>query len=215
MRLPDPRAALAVVGGLLVGLSAGFGGTQGAFSSVTGDAGNTFSAAASFGCAGAATNTVNADADSEVRSSNVGANYGTINTLDVQSDPADMRRTFVHFPLLAMPVGCTVTAASLTFVVKKSDAHTLNAMQVTGPWTELGITWSNQPGTAGPPATAVSAGPTMTFAVGSQVQALYTSGDYGLAVIDSQEGLAAGLTTYASRSDAGGSMVATLSVTFG
>ena len=218
MRRPSPRAALAVATGLLLGLVAGVGGTQGAFSSVTGNTGNTFSAAPAFACAGGGgggTQNIIADYDAEVHSSNVNANYGTLNSLDVRSDAGDLRRAFVHFPLPAAPAGCVVTSATLTFVVRNSDGHALNALRVAAAWTELGITWANQPATAGAPSSATSA-PGMTFSVGPQVQAMYLGGtDFGFVVVDTQEGLVGGTTTFVSLNDANGGKAPQLTITFG
>ena len=74
--------------------------TQGAFSSVTSNTGSTFSAATSF-CAGS-TQTITADASTDVRSPATGVNYGGSQTMDVQSDAVDMRRVYVHFALPAV-----------------------------------------------------------------------------------------------------------------
>ena len=46
----------------------------------------------------------------------------------------------------APPTGCEVQSATLRMHAKSArDARTIQALRVTGAWTESGVTWANQP----------------------------------------------------------------------
>jgi len=123
-----------------------------------------------------------ADADSYVSSSSPSSNFGTAATLNVQAAGilgSDMR-TFVRFMLgsCSIPASSLVTAASLELYLYAAPgaARTYDAHRVTASWTETGITWSNQPGTAASATASVSTGTTdnvtLTWDVTTDVQAL-------------------------------------------
>ena len=91
--------------------------------------------------------------DSFVDQNNAGANSGTNNNLTLQSQPSKNRRVYIRFDLTsclyAVPSGAIVRSATL----RLSEAGALPAVcrtydvfrNTSGPWTESGVTWTNQP----------------------------------------------------------------------
>lgn len=188
--------------GLLVALTvtAGMHDTGAAFSDLTQNPGNSFSAATSF-CSNPGTQTITADADSYVDQYAPTTNYGTSLALEVQSRLGGRnRRVLVHFPLPAAQY-CTVTSATLRLNANSvALGRTLQAYALASPWTETGVTWSNQPATAGSPATAPSALGWVQFDVTGQVQTMYAGSNNGFLVRDSVESQnPASLQVYGSR----------------
>jgi len=93
----------------------------------------------------------------------------------------------LHFPL---PAGqfCTVTAATLRLnVTPVALGRTLQAYSAGSPWTEAGVTWANQPATAGSASTAPAAAGWVQFDVTAQVQGMYAGSNNGFVVKDSVE----------------------------
>ena len=184
-------AALGAVAALLAcGLATGV--VMGAFSSKATNAGNSFQAAATFGCAG--TQTVVADADSWIDGSGTtgkASNYGTDVNIWARSgaSPAPSR-TLVSFPLPSLGT-CTLTSATLKLYasVTSTDGsiRTLQAYQAAGSWGESTVTWNNQPLTTGTVATTASAGGWRSWTVTSLVQSMYTGSNFGFLVRDSSE----------------------------
>jgi len=139
-----------------------------------------------------------ADADSYVSSGSTSSNFGTATTLNVQAAGilgSDMR-TFVRFSLAScsIPASSLVTAASLELFLYAAPgaARTYDAHRVTASWTETGITWSNQPGTAASVTASVSTGTTdnvtLPWNVTSDVQAFVDgTANNGWRVIDQDE----------------------------
>jgi hypothetical protein len=122
-----------------------------------------------------------ADADSYVSSGSTSSNFGTATSLNVQASGvlgSDMR-TFVQFSLApcSIPANALITAAALDLYLYAAPGadRTYDAHRVTASWTETGITWSNQPGTAASATASVSTGTTdnvtQTWDVMSDVQA--------------------------------------------
>jgi hypothetical protein len=164
------------------------GTTLAAFSDSTQNPANSFVAAGSF-CASPGTQTLVADADSYVDENAAGSNYGTSATLYVQSRAGGgrNRRALLHF---ALPPGqyCSVTSATLRLnATTAALGRILQAYQVGSPWTEAGVTWSNQPSTIGSPSTVPSAMGWVQFDVTAQVQAMYAGSNDGFLVKDSVE----------------------------
>jgi hypothetical protein len=88
-----------------------------------------------------------------------------------------------------MPAGCTVDTATLTLNASSATSgRTLQAIRVTGNWSEGGVTWSNQPATTGTAATTSSGTGLRSWNVASQVQAMHTAGNFnGFLIRDATE----------------------------
>jgi large repetitive protein len=91
--------------------------------------------------------------------------------------------------LPAVPAGCQVTTAKLRlYATSYKTGRTLQALRLFSSWTESGLTWSNQPQTTGPAATAASGAGYRELTVTSQVQAMYAPGaNHGFLVRDVTE----------------------------
>ena len=175
---------------LVLAVAATTGVTLGAFSSTTNNAGDSFTAAATF-CPSTGSQTVTASEDSNTQEDNPNSNHGSNNSLWVKSDNSKVRRSYVKFPLPAIPGGCTVTSAVLRLYVRTGpQPRTLAVYRAGAAWTEAGITWNNQPPAVG---TAVSANYTapgwLQWTVTNHVNALYAGSDFGLTVQDANEGV--------------------------
>ncbi len=140
-------------------------------------------------CSSPGSQTVVADSDSWVYQVTPTTNSGTDTTLYIQSyNTSRNSRTLVHFALPAVPPGCAATGATLRLNSTLAiTGRTLQVYQASAAWTELGVTWSNQPATTGPAVTTTSATGWRTWAVTSQVQAMYTGANYGFVLRDSVE----------------------------
>jgi hypothetical protein len=132
---------------------------QGSFTGSSTSSGNQVGAAASF-CTTPGTSTVVAEADSFIDQANQPAvSGGTATYLVVTPQAGAVRRTLVRFPMPPIPARCEVTTATLRiFAESQTAARTLGAYQGNPnvpQWTEGTLNWTNQPATAGSPATAV------------------------------------------------------------
>jgi Ca2+-binding RTX toxin-like protein len=160
--------------------------------------------------------TVIADRDSWVYEATPTTNSGTDAALYVQSFSGGRNvRSLVHFALPAIPSGCAVTGASLrlssTFA---ASGRTLQAFRAASAWTELGVTWANQPATTGTAATTTSGTGWRTWTVTSHVVTMYTGANDGFILRDSVESSASQLLqAFASRE--AGSNKPELVITFG
>lgn len=134
-------------------------------------------------------------------------NFGNEATIKVRAEGGNARRAFLTFDLSGIPQSATVLAATLTICPDTAAAgatgriHELH--RVTGPWTELGVTWTNQPAVAAAPtgSEVVLAGLTcLSYSVAGDVQ-LWVSGNpnYGWRVADADESTTASEVRYASR----------------
>jgi hypothetical protein len=162
--------------------------TGAAFSRTTSNTGNSFVALGAFPCTAPGTQTLTAVADSHVRQSNANTNYGTRTTMQVRA-ANNNRRSLVRFTLPAIPNRCTVTAATLRLYVTAATAgRTYQAFRAAAAWTETGVTWNNQPATAGTAATVVTTGTPgwLQWTVTSQVQAMYPTNN-GFVIRDQTE----------------------------
>jgi len=187
---PLPRPGyLALVA--LIGLAVGartLPETFSAFSSQTSNPGNTFAAAPTF-CSAPGTQTVSATANATVKQANPDTNTSTGSGLFVKTSPSgDNKRALVMFNLPA-PNGCSVTSAALkVFEGTVQGSRTIQAWQLSGPWTETGVTWNNQPAAAGAPATVANAQNTwQSWDVAAIVRQMYASGGFGFVLRDATE----------------------------
>ncbi len=131
--------------------------------------------------------TLGSGRDAWVLSSSSG-NNGSDSVLKVESKTGDNARALVRFELPALPEGCTVTDASLRlFAGSSTNGRTLQAVQVTAPWTESGVTWSNQPASGGPAATVASGSGWRQWSVAGQVNAMYAGTNHGFLIRDAAE----------------------------
>lgn len=92
-------------------------------------------------------------ADAKVSQRHPARHYGTASRWKVNFGPATLR-SFVDFKLPALPIGCSVTEATLHVTGEESGhPHPANAWPgadvniylASGRWTENGITWKNMP----------------------------------------------------------------------
>ena len=65
--------------------------------------------------------------------------------------------------------------------------RTIQALQLTGSWSEGGVTWANQPATTGGAATVSSGSGNRDFNVAGLVQAMYSTGNNGFLIRDAVE----------------------------
>lgn len=217
--LPARIGLVAVGATLFCAAAAGAAG----FTAQSSNPSNTFTAAASF-CSAPGIQTVSASKDSYVADGILTANtnFGSSTTLEVRSGAllSDVRRALVAFDLPSVPSRCTVTAASLRLYASAPSAdRTIDAIRISGPWTEAGVTWSNQPGTTGTAASSasLSSAGVQSWDVLSQVEAMYSGTNDGFMIRDATEtGLVLSyLQTYQSREGTDPARDPELRVTFG
>ena len=207
------RASLLLLVVGAVGMMAGssFGSTVAAFSSSTSNAANIFEAASSF----CGSQTLTATRDAWIVTNPGNGNNGTDTSLYVVSRAQD-RRTFVGFDLPAIPAGCALTDARLRLHATSAEGtRTILAYRVGGGWTETGVTWNNQPGTSGSPASSPSGTGWREWAVLQQVLDMYASGNHGFVLRDQTEGTNGQGFTQIYDSREGGADAPTLVLTFG
>ena len=173
----------------------------------------TWTISAAIDCGGPITVTASADAwvDQGSRSNNLGSD----SILKVQAKSSTNYRALVRFELPTSPVGCVVQSAALRlFAASASSNRTLQALQISGSWTESGVTWNNQPGTTGSAATVSSGIGWRQWSVTAQVQAMYApSANDGFLIRDASEGGSGREQQFHAREK--GSNIPTLIVTFG
>jgi hypothetical protein len=87
------------------------------------------------------------------------------------------------------PQGCVVQSATLKlYAASSKNGRTLQAIRLSGSWSENDVTWSNQPQTTGSAATTNSGSGYREWNVTSQVQAEYDAGtNNGFLIRDSKE----------------------------
>jgi hypothetical protein len=123
--------------------------------------------------------TMSSVADAWLEQSSPSSNKGDDGILKVMSKSGNANtRAVVRFNLPAIPSGCVLQSASLRLYAasESSSVRTLHALRLNASWTETGITWGNQPATAGSSATTTSGTGYRQWAVQSIVQAMYSSG---------------------------------------
>ncbi len=137
------------------------------------------------------TQTYGADADAWIDQNSPSNNNGSDSILKVLSKSgSDNMRAVVRFALpTGIPEGCVVQSATLRlFAASSTGGRTLQALRVTGSWTEGGATWSNQPATSGAAATTASGSGYRQWNVTAQVQAMFTAGvNNGFLIRDANE----------------------------
>jgi hypothetical protein len=128
-------------------------------------------------------------ADSWVLQSSASSNYATDSIAKVVAKSGDNARALFRFDLPAIPTGCQVTGATLRlYAGSHTNNRTLQALRVNAPWTETGVTWSNQPATTGTAATVASGSGWRQWNVLAQVQAMYSGANHGFLIRDANEG---------------------------
>jgi hypothetical protein len=184
-------AALVIVWGLGAVSGSMVGWTSALFSSTTSNPGNTFAAAADFGCSSPGSQTIPTTRDSYVDEDQPGTNFGSNSNLVVQSqNGARDQRTLVYFALIPPPSGCVISSATLrlyaTFV---HSGRNILAYRVGLSWTESGVSWTNQPATVGSPATASSGSAVgwKEWNVTAQVEQMYATSNNGFLLKDQTE----------------------------
>jgi hypothetical protein len=140
-------------------------------------------------CSSVTTQTVGANADSWIDQSSSSGNFGTDSTLKVRSKSGNQNaRALVRFPLPAIPAGCVLQSATLRlFSPSAVNGRTLQALRLTGTWSENGVTWANQPATNGTSAATSSGTGWRQWNVLAHVQAMYTGANNGFLVRDATE----------------------------
>jgi hypothetical protein len=137
-------------------------------------------------CAGLTERPVPADFDSWVSQSASGTNFGNDSILKVGSPSGGTERALVHFDLPPVPPGCKLVAATLRlYASSTTDGRTLEAVRIASNWSELGVTWGNQPATAGPASTTESGLETREWDVLAQSLDMYQHGEHGFLIRDS------------------------------
>ena len=111
-------------------------------------------------------------ADAGIDENSPGANKGD-SVLKVQSKgPGDDFRALVRFTLPAVGEGCGVSAATLRLHSEKDQpGRTLEVRRLATPWSEMGVTWSIRPPTAGEPVRGPAGEGELRFDVTSLVAA--------------------------------------------
>jgi large repetitive protein len=139
----------------------------------------------------ASTVTLTANADAWLDQNSTTNNFGSDSILKVQSKSSNSNnRALLRFPMPAnVPAGCVVQSAKLrVFSPSWTASRTLQAIRVTGNWSENSVNWQNQPATTGTAATTTSGSGYREWIVTSQVEAMYTAGaNNGFLIRDAAE----------------------------
>jgi hypothetical protein len=101
----------------------------------------------------------------------------------------------------SLPQNCGVASATLRlYAASAAGSRSIQALRVTGSWTETGVTWSNQPPTNGTVASVTSGTGYREFNVAAHVQAMYAAGaNHGFLVRDLVENNSGAEQQYNSR----------------
>jgi len=134
--------------------------------------------------------TLTATADAWIDSGSPGDNKGGDSTLKVVSKSGGNVRALLKFTLPAVPSGCVLDTATLRlYAASAKDGRTIEALRLTGAWSEGGVNWGNQPATDGPAAT-VDSGSTpgwREWDVAGQVTAMLSGSNDGFLIRDANE----------------------------
>ncbi|OLT23485.1 hypothetical protein BJF78_32265 [Pseudonocardia sp. CNS-139] len=107
-----------------------------------------------------------------------------------------------------------MTGAQLRLYASSAvSGRTLQALPVTGAWSETGVTWAIQPATGTQVATTTSGSGYRQWAVTEQVRAMYAGANHGFLIRDAAENAAGRLQGFNSREE--GSNRPQLVITFG
>jgi parallel beta-helix repeat protein len=136
--------------------------------------------------------TVSANADAWLQQGSPNDNKGSDSVLKVKSQSGNNNfRTVIRFNVPAtLPSGCVIESATLRIYAESSVAgRTLQALRLTGSWSENGVNWANQPATNGVVATTSSGNGYREWTVTSHMQADYAAGaqHYGFLIRDAAE----------------------------
>jgi hypothetical protein len=118
------------------------------------------------------------------------SNKGTDGILKVQGKSSNAMRALLRFALPTnIPEGCVVESATLRlYAASWKNNRTLQVFRLNGNWTEMGVTWSNQPGVTGSAVTTTSGSGWRTWNVTAMVQTMLTTGvNNGFLVRDASE----------------------------
>ena len=129
-------------------------------------------------------------ADSWIEEGKPNDNHGDDKHLELiaKPNPATDTRIVMVPDLPTPPTGCTLVSAVLVLDEHGYQPSTLRVRRLTGPWTEMGVTWSNVPGTAGPGVTAPTAPDKWSIDLETVISAIYSSGNnYGFEISDTAE----------------------------
>jgi parallel beta-helix repeat protein len=132
--------------------------------------------------------TLSANADAWIDQGSASSNKGSDSILKVMSKSGSNLRGLVRFNLPALPQGCSVESATLRLFASSSrTGRTIQVLRLAGTWAEGGVTWGNQPATAGTAVTVSSGTGWREWGVAGLVQAMYTGGNNGFLVRDASE----------------------------
>jgi hypothetical protein len=132
--------------------------------------------------------TLTATADAWIDSGSTSSNKGSDSILKVMSKSGGNLRALVRFTLPTLPDGCSIDTATLRLYAKSAaGGRSLQALQLSGTWSEGGVTWGNQPTTTGTAATTTSGTGYREWNVASMVQGMITGTNNGFLIRDAVE----------------------------
>ena len=166
-----------------------------------------------------------AQADAGVFMNNPNSNFGAVPNMNVDGDLTVPKRSFVSFDLTAIPAGSTVNQAVLTLCfavnpIAGAQGRVHELLRAQSAWSELTLTWNNQPGVSGlsgPPATITvpATAQCVTFTVTNDVQSSVGGGsNFGWRVSDADETGPNSDTMYGTRESATAAERPRLDVTY-
>ena len=129
-------------------------------------------------------------ADSWIDQNSANNNFGADAILKVRSQaPGDNFRALVRFALPDAPHGCVVQSATLRlYAASWTNGRTLQALRLSGHWSERSVTWNNQPTTVGPAARSTSGSGWREWNVTTAVRVMINTGaGYGFQIRDANE----------------------------
>ena len=144
----------------------------------------------SVACSSPGSQTVTANIDSWVEQRNPTTNYGAAADIFVQSKAtAENRRLLVSFTLPSQPANCSISVATLRlFASATASGRTIQVFRAAASWTEIGVTWTNQPATDGVASTySTTANGWHEATVTARVQELYSGTNNGFILRDQTE----------------------------
>jgi CSLREA domain-containing protein len=173
-----------------------------AFDNVSAVAAHTWTVSSPTTCTDANVTLV-ADADAAVDESLSLENFGSLETMTVQSSqPGRDARALVRFAVPTdIPAACELVSAHLRLTGDGDHGRTLQAVAVTQAWTESQVTWQNQPTTGAVAATTASGAGQRQWDLTAPVAAMVDGGsNHGFLIRDAVEEDEAGASsTFASR----------------
>ncbi|MBX3055542.1 MAG: S8 family serine peptidase [Anaerolineae bacterium] len=134
--------------------------------------------------------TLIANADAWIEQNSPHNNKGSDSILKVKAQKSnDNFRALLRFSLPTPPSGCVVDTAVLRLYAPSwKNGRTLQALRLTASWSEMGVTWHNQPATAGAAATTTSGSGYRQWDVTAQIEDMFANGNYGFLIRDATEG---------------------------